>query len=206
MSIESNTDWDNSIYLQDYVVLAYSYLTVVIVASTTCILFWKLYKCQQTDDKHSSFIDDSKTQTHMFHPSGDEHSSFDPKRLITRVSIVALVFYLASSILLAVAFTQWIIIINEHGHVEMRIRINNYLVPYFINLSLLTFIMFQRFNYYLQSRCVHIASFIFSCLWFVIFFGIGIVAGNVALANGNHSLGKSLKDSGGLVLVFATIV
>eukprot|EP01083_Nonionella_stella_P085042 235516_1 len=214
MSLESETDWDNSIYLQDYVVLAYSYLTAVMVGGTAFILFWKLCKnVNQMDDKHSSFIDDDKAQIRtqiqtQTHASGDEqsHSHITAIRRITRASIVALVFYLTTSTLLAIALTQWIVIINEHGHIHMRVRISYYVIPYFINLSLLTFIMFQRFNYYLQSRCVHIASFIFPSIIFIVFCGLGIIGRNIALANGNHSLATSLSNTGGFVIVFATIV
>eukprot|EP01083_Nonionella_stella_P101872 289278_1 len=110
MSTESDTDWDNSIYLQDYVVLAYSYLTAVIVASTTGILLWKLYQNANKTDKHSSFMDDDKTQTHTFHASGDEESHTSYYNcfcdLISSVQCIIHLIFINSG------FTEWIIVIN----------------------------------------------------------------------------------------------
>eukprot|EP01084_Bolivina_argentea_P079742 144571_1 len=159
MSNTDEVDWDNSIYFLDYVVLACSYLTTVIIGGITCIFIRNIYNANRTDDGTQNNSSASRIHAHAFN---DGRAYINQTRLITRASVIALVLYLAGSILISIGLTEWIIIIGEHGHIEMRIRLGLYVMPYAINAcSFLSFIMLQLFNYYLQSRCVHITSFVF---------------------------------------------
>eukprot|EP01083_Nonionella_stella_P066360 174702_1 len=210
MSNTGEVDWDNSIYFQDYVVLAFSYLTTVIIGGITCIFVRNIYKNSRSNrtkdgtQNHSSADDKARIHAHSFN---DERAYINQTRLITRASVIALVLYLAGSILISIGLTEWIIIIGEHGHIEMRIRLGLYVMPYAINAcSFLSFIMLQLFNYYLQSRCVHITSFVFPCIAFALLLGVSFIGGNIAFANGNYSLGNFLRNVGSGLPLFVAIV
>eukprot|EP01083_Nonionella_stella_P268293 906914_1 len=158
----SNNDWDRSVYAQDYVVAVFGYVASLIMIFLTA-RFLNRY------DKHK--------KASPVAPQSDASVEQKAIQNITRVSIVAIFLYLATVILFTITLTKWVLIDQEHG-----IHVNNVLatfavLPYQINLLVsLFFILAQRLNLLLKSRCIHVISYV---LPGVIFF-VCIVLRNIA--------------------------
>eukprot|EP01084_Bolivina_argentea_P145438 254918_1 len=145
----SDSEWDQSVYAQDYIAVVYSYFTLVFMIALCIIFIIELRK--------SNTVPTEPSQTNSISGSEDIYNI----KSITRVSIAAIFVYLLSAITLTIALTKWVVIDQEHGNPSNRLLYQLSYIPYAINIfGLLFYILAQRLNGLVRSKCLNITSYV----------------------------------------------
>eukprot|EP01083_Nonionella_stella_P090337 252390_1 len=160
----SDEDWDKSVYALDYFVVIYSYVVLIMIVCIAVVLATKLRS------NHNETKTTSQSET-----AGDagahENETDQPYHIknITRMSIVAVFLYLLAALFCAIVLTKWILIDQEHGDALNSVLIDLAVVPYSINFfGVLFFILTQRLNRLLGSKCLHITSYVLPVVGFTL--------------------------------------
>eukprot|EP01083_Nonionella_stella_P189051 698257_1 len=152
----SDDGWDRDIYTQDYIVAGYFYLSAIIMVAITAKFMITLRKHgnkPHTNSNDDMSVQDTIRETQMY-------LRMQNIKVITRASIIAIVLYCLTAIMMPIVLTKWILIDTVHGDSSNRTLINIALWPYGFNLvGLLLFILIRRLKHLSLTPCIAKASY-----------------------------------------------